>query len=645
MTLRDVPIKRKLMMVILMTTTFALLLMGGAIVAYEILTFRSTLAASTGVLAQIVGANSTGALAFDNPEDAGQVLRALGAERQITHAGIYDRDGKLFARFPASAPAEEFPPSPRADGHVYFDEHLAVFQPIAESGKRLGTIYLRASTDAMYARIRIYVALVLFAGAAAVLGAVVLSTKIQQRISRPIVQLADVARVVSTDRDYSVRATKHGADEIGDLTDAFNQMLTQIGEASEDLKKAKEAAESANSAKDHFLAVLSHELRTPLTPVLATVAMLQDDEGTPPEVRENLEVIRRNIDFEARLIDDLLDVTRVARGKLELHRQIMDVCFLVEHAVHNCRRGEASEKGLHLTFENIATETHVEADSSRLTQVFWNLLQNAAKFTPQGGNITIRIANEFADPPTNVSGHGDSAPPRPFLVISISDTGIGIEPDVLPRIFDAFEQGERARTRRFGGLGLGLAICRAIVSLHGGVLSAASGGRDQGATFSVRLQTAPALAALPPPTTDPRTIPVPNAPRSLRILLVEDHPDTAAQLQRLLTRSGHQVTCAGSVATGEIEAAAGAHNPQRQYDLVISDLGLPDGSGHDLMRALSQRYHLPGIALSGYGMETDVQESRQAGFSRHLTKPVDWNDLKVAIREVTAEMRDEAPVT
>jgi CheY-like chemotaxis protein len=380
------------------------------------------------------------------------------------------------------------------------------------------------------------------------------------------------------------------------------------------LSKAKEAAEAANNAKDNFLAVLSHELRTPLTPVLTTVAMLEEDASIPRHVGRELDLIRRNIEVEARLIDDLLDVTGIIRGKLDLHREVVDVRELLDHAMKNYCAGAAAKKNLRVSMDVTATRTRVLADSSRMTQVFWNLLQNACKFTPEGGSIDIRIYNE----PDGIN---------PEVVVEITDTGIGISPETMPRIFEPFEQGERSRTRLFGGLGLGLAISRAIVELHGGSISAQSQGQDKGSKITIRLETVDAPITRPTETAKPAAV-APTKTRHLRILLVEDHRDTADQLSRLLRRAGHEVTWAGSVKEGLARARGG------EFDILISDLGLPDGTGYDLMRDLARESGIPGIALSGFGMKEDVQNSIAAGFSRHLTKPVDWQELKTEIQKV-----------
>ena len=764
--LRDTPIKRKLMLVIMVTSSFALLLMGSAIITYEFVTFRRTLAVNMGVLAQLVASNSTAALAFQDPKSAQEVLCALSAERQITAAAIYDQKGNLFARFP-KVTSHDFPARPGPKGPRFERSHLLMYQPIMQDGTRLGTIYLQADLGEMYQRFRFYGALLLIVSACSFLGAITLTTTLQRRISLPILELAEVATAVSVRQDYSVRGTKHGNDEIGHLTEAFNQMLVAIGESNaalsaseerlrlalegsqtgtwdwnlltgritwddymyplfgrtkeefdgsvvsfltfvhpddraeleretrnalehrtdydvafrivdvdgsvrymasrgrasygndgvpvrmsgvsmdvtpikrneEELSRAKEAAEAANTAKDNFLAVLSHELRTPLTPVLAAVALLKDDHNIPPHVLREIEMIRRNIELEARLIDDLLDLTGIVRGKLQLNQQVVDVRSILEHAMHNYCDGAAAKKNLRVSMKVTATETHVLADNARMTQVFWNLLQNSCKFTPEAGSIDIRVYNEFSDTLTIADPDAPEAETSgATLVVEIRDTGIGISPENMPHIFNAFEQGERVRRRVFGGLGLGLSISRAIVELHGGSITAQSEGRDKGATLTVRLQTVspPSLAresAKPVPLDRPKP-----SLRRLRVLLVEDHADTAEQLSRLLKAAGHEVTTAGSVREAQdLIAAAEQQIPRRSFHILISDLGLPDGSGHDLMRDLVRHHRIPGIALSGYGMNDDIRDSMDAGFSRHMTKPVDWQELKSAIQKIAAE--------
>ena len=762
--LRDTPIKRKLMLVILLASGLALFLMGSALITYELITFRRSLAVNIGVLAEIVGSNSTAALAFQDAKSAKEILNALSAEHQVTAAAIYNEKGEIFAHFPTDVPLTDFSKTPRPDGYRFEGAHLEMCRPIMLEGSRLGTIYLKAGLGEMYSRFAVYGALLLAVTACASLGAIGLTTTLQKRISQPILELATVATAVSERQDYSVRATKHGADEIGQLTEAFNLMLTRIGESStaliaseerlrlalegsqtgtwdwnlftggitwddymyplfgrqkgefggtvdsfiklvhpedrvrleretacalerrenivvdfriidsngtirhmasrgrgfynaegravrmsgvsmdvtaskkneEDLSRAKEMAEAANKAKDNFLAILSHELRTPLTPVLSTVAMLEGDEKVAPHILPELEMIRRNIEVEARLIDDLLDVTGIIRGKLKLSRQVVDVRSLLEHAMHNYCAGDAARKNLRVSMNMTASKTHAMADSSRITQVFWNLLQNACKFTAPGGAIDIRVYNEFSETRPAEAAIEEAEHPGTELVVEIQDTGIGISPENMPRIFNAFEQGERAKSRVFGGLGLGLAISRAIVEMHGGSIVAESEGKDKGAKLIIRLHTVqPTSSARGAIQRPPIVSPTTTTTRQLRILLVEDHRDTAEQLTQLLKRAGHEVTCAGSIREArELIAARDDSGSERYFSILISDLGLPDGSGNDLMRDLASHHPIPGIALSGYGMKDDIRDSMAAGFSRHMTKPVDWQELKTAIQKI-----------
>jgi CheY-like chemotaxis protein len=365
---------------------------------------------------------------------------------------------------------------------------------------------------------------------------------------------------------------------------------------------------------------LSHELRTPLTPVMAVISSLERDARLPPPVQESLAMVRRNVELEARLIDDLLDLTRIAHGKLELSRRRTHLHQVLAQAVETCCGQNPDAGRLRVVKDLAAADPVVWADAPRLSQVFWNLLNNALKFTPDGGTVTVR-SRLAAD-----AGPGE-------VVVEISDTGVGIPPGALGHIFDAFEQGELGMSRRFGGLGLGLAISKAIVELHDGQLSAESAGSGQGATFTVRLPLSCRETAEAGMTPERRGA-SPASRRPLHILLVEDHTDTAEALAALLAGLGHRITVAGTVAGALAAAEQAAGALDGLIDLVISDLGLPDGSGLDLMRELAGRYRLKGIALSGYGMEEDVRQSEQAGFARHLTKPVTLDFLKDVIDQV-----------
>jgi len=358
--------------------------------------------------------------------------------------------------------------------------------------------------------------------------------------------------------------------------------------------------------------MLSHELRTPLSPVLHATALL-DEESCPASMRSTLATIRRNVQLEARLIDDLLDLARIRNGKLQLQLEPADAHDLARRAVEICE-SDIQTRNLRLTMDLRARRPQIEADPARIQQIFWNLISNAVKYTPPGGAITLRTEDDEAGK---------------TLRVEVVDTGIGIEPKRLESIFDAFEQAHRGRS---GGLGLGLAICRALATLHGGRIEAHSGGASAGATFTVTLPLARDIPAnhVAAPTAPPH----PPA-RGLRVLLVEDHADTAATLERLLNHSGYTVRTAVSV-TSAIQCIE-----ESQWDLLVSDIGLPDGSGLDLMPRFVQAAAgrpIAGIALSGFGMAEDIQRSDSAGFHEHLIKPVDFALLRKALARVAAKI-------
>jgi|GEM_PF-1949778 len=386
-----------------------------------------------------------------------------------------------------------------------------------------------------------------------------------------------------------------------------NRLLAEITDT-------KVEAEAANAAKDQFLAVLSHELRTPLTPVLLAVEEMAQERHLSPEVRHVIEMTRRNIGLEARLIDDLLDLTRIQRGKLQLQRVVIDAHDLLRSSIEICN-GDIESKQLCIILELKAARHHVHGDPARLQQVFWNLIKNSVKFTGTGGTIVFRSVNEADD----------------RIRIEVEDNGIGIHPEMLTKIFNAFEQGEKSRGRRFGGLGLGLAITKNLVEAHGGEIMAESEGTDRGARFTISLRTKEPAQIPRRSAENPRS----HVSQGLRILLVEDNEDTGALLRRILVRRGYEVELATSVGAALQCARA------TPFDLVISDIGLPDGSGLQLMEKLNRMRPIPGIAMSGFGMDDDIRRSREAGFFEHLIKPVSIAKLEEALEKLAAARSQE----
>ena len=383
-------------------------------------------------------------------------------------------------------------------------------------------------------------------------------------------------------------------------------LASELQNRQEELQKTNlELAEKARSnlAKDQFLAMLSHELRTPLTPVLASALALESEPALPQDVHESLHMIRRNVELEARLIDDLLDLTRIDQGKVQLNFEVVDAHTLLQNALEICQ-AEIDRKHLRRSINLGARKVHLRADPARLQQVFWNLINNAVKFTPSDGQISISTSN---------TSKGE-------LRVEIADTGLGIESETLPRIFDAFEQGGRTQ---LGGLGLGLAISKALVEAHEGTITAQSAGQNKGSTFTLIFPTSEKAVAQIAPAVSPKL----PAHLAMRILLVEDHEDSNRSLTNLLRRRGYHVQSALNFQSALDLGTKG------EFDVLISDLALPDGSGIDLMQTLQSTRPLLGIALTGFGMEDDVRKSREAGFQHHLVKPIDLNKLDLLIQE------------
>ncbi|MDP9175980.1 MAG: ATP-binding protein [Planctomycetota bacterium] len=397
--------------------------------------------------------------------------------------------------------------------------------------------------------------------------------------------------------DHDITDRKQRADELQNL------VLSE--------QEARRTAEAANRSKDEFIAVLSHELRTPLTPVVMTLSALETDMSLPEAMRDDVMMIRRNVELEMKLIDDLLDVTRITNGKLRMEMRPANIVTLLQNVLE-ILRSDFNTKGQKLTCKFDALETVVSGDSARLHQVFWNLLKNAIKFSPEAGQICIRTSN----------------PSPGILSVEICDSGEGIDATAMPRIFAAFEQADHGVTRKFGGLGLGLTISKAIMDLHGGTIRAQSDGKGHGSRFTLEFHTTAAVERLVERITG--TLQEKKPTNVSRVLLVDDHRDTLRVLRRLLESLGYQVATAMSV------NAALSYLATNAIDVLVSDIGLPDASGHDLMRQLRQVQNVPGVAVSGFGSEADVQNSYDAGFCAHLTKPIDLHVLHAAIQRAVA---------
>ena len=384
-------------------------------------------------------------------------------------------------------------------------------------------------------------------------------------------------------------------------------------------------AEAANRAKDEFLSILSHELRTPLNAILGWSAMLRQRTLSEDKVLRALETIERNAKSQAQLIEDILDISRIITGKLRLQVRPVNLVPVIESAIESVRLA-AEAKSIRLQSRIDSQAGPLLGDANRLQQVVWNLLSNALKFTPKDGRVEIRLER--------VNSHAE---------ITVSDTGLGISSDFLPFVFDRFRQHDSTTTRSYGGLGLGLAIVRQLVELHGGTVTVVSPGIGQGTTFTVTL---PAMI-IPQPPSDPEPLNsiVETKPRveasptleGLQILVVDDEADALELLSTILQNNGAEVIAVASVkqALTIIETAT-----DRSPDVLVSDIGMPDEDGYSLIRKLRQLEaqrggKLPAIALTAYAASDDRRQALLAGFQMHLTKPVDAAELVAVVASLT----------
>ena len=628
MRFRDLPIRRKLTLVNVLTSSIALLLASVAFIAYEVVTFRDSVARQLTVQAQIIGYNSASALVFNDREAAIQILAALRAEPHIMSATIDRKDGTVFASYTRKG-ASEPPVLPdvvmnNGSAHRFQGTRLILMQDILVDGERVGRVRVLSDLSEINARMKRYLGIVGIVFLASILAAFGISSRLQRAISGPILHLVERARIVSSEKNYSVRAIATSQDELGLLILTFNEMLSQIQHRDAVLEKARDDAEAANRAKDEFLAVVSHELRTPLTPILAWARMLRSGQLDPAASARAVESIERNIKAQAQLIGDLLDVSRIIAGKLRLDVRPIDIAPVVEAAVDSVRP-TAEVKGVRLQAVIDPRAGLVSGDSDRLQQIVWNLLANAVKFTPKDGRVQLELRR--------VNSH---------VRIVVSDTGKGISPEFLPYVFDRFRQADSSTTRVHGGLGLGLAIVRHLVELHGGRAYAESAGVGLGASFSVELplaavQRLPSAEFVHPTAEAERGVPFTPSPAlaGLRLLVVDDDLDTLQILQAILSRCGAEVRLAASVP--DALAALQGWRP----DLLISDLGMPDEDGYTLLRKVraldaNQGGNIPAVALTAYARVEDRVRALAAGFQMHVAKPIEPAELVAVVANLAA---------
>lgn len=511
---RDVPIQKKLRRITMLTTSVALLLTGVALIVYELVTYRSVMTRELMSMADVIGANSAAALTFNDPRAAEETLSALGKDSRITLAAIYTKQGNVFATHRQQHLAKEaIPVVPRANGSRFEGGRLTIFQSIILDQEKIGTLYIQADTQEAYARLRVSAMIVLGVLLTSSLVALFLASTLEGVISQPILNLAHTAAIVSEKQDYSVRVAGSSQDELGQLIDGFNEMLAQIQrrdkalheaqdqleatveERTRQLQAAKQQAEEASHHKSLFLSNMSHELRTPLNSILGFAWLLQDPAVS--SLSEQQARFARNIATSGEhllaLINDLLDVSKVEAGKLVLQFELFPLRKAIEAAIYDIRpQAKQRQQALELSMDGDMPV--ISADPTRFKQILYNLLSNAVKFGPAGGRIRVTAKMVSRSASGVLSVQPEIRNPKPetasaskFVEIAVSDTGIGIKSEDLGKLFRIFTQLEPALTKQFQGTGLGLALTKQIVELHGGSIWAASEGEGRGSTFTVRL--------------------------------------------------------------------------------------------------------------------------------------------------------------
>jgi len=615
-------ISNKLMLVIMATTCVALFACAGALLVYDLRTYRTDAIKDLGTQASIMAEVSTPALEFNDPKSAAENLQVLRTRPSILRAAIFTAKGVSFAHYEAAgnqAKPWDLTASHTA-GYRIENELIYVWQPITKDGELYGMVYLCATYDA-YKRLIRYAVILGFIMCACLGLAMLVAIWLRRAVTKPIFAVTSVALEVMQTRDFSLRAKKYTEDEIGVLSDAFNDMLTEVERRTGALEKSNEslaremaervAAEAALRAadvrKDEFLATLAHELRNPLASLSNSLEVLRLIKDRPDLAANAQNVMDRQLQQMVRLVNDLLDVSRINTGKLAISKARVDLQSVIQDAV------ESSMPLInfcgHTLFVDLPEKpVYIDADPLRLAQVFSNILNNAAKYTDRGGKITI--ASELEES---------------FITVSISDTGIGIAPEMLKNIFDMFTQADQSIERTHAGLGVGLALAKHLSELHGYQLDATSEGIGQGSRFTIKLALKSDLAPATEETLETRSL----APHK-RILLVDDNVDYITSMGELLTSLGHTVEVAHD--------GFNALDVVREFlpDIALLDIGMPGMNGYELARRLRnipETKDIVLVAITGWGQEKDIAQSHEAGFDHHLVKPVSVGQIITLIYE------------
>jgi signal transduction histidine kinase/CheY-like chemotaxis protein len=628
--LADIPIQRKLAVITALASGVALLLSGAILVTFDRQSVERAMLGQKRGAAQILAYNAATAVVFRDPDSAVKTLEALRPDAHVVCASIELADGSVFAQYTRagseSVRCARAAPSGQSSA-VFSDDELVVTEPIVFDGTSLGQLVVRSDLAERAQRFREY-ALVVLGVSALVLGIVlpVVGRIGRRSIAEPILGLARASHRIAEQADYSTRVEGGGRDEVGTLVAAFNQMLEGLRRRDDDLRAAHaelerriQEADQLNRVKDEFLATLSHELRTPLNAIVGWTHLLREGLD-PPTTERALETISRNALTQSQMVGDILDMQRITTGKLRLNLRPVDLPRLIDSAIETIRPA-ASAKEIEVKGLIQRDAGPVLGDEDRLQQVLWNLLTNAVKFTPRGGRVHVGLAK--------VDSH---------VRVTVEDTGPGLDPEFIPYVFDRFRQADSSSTRRHGGLGLGLAIVRNLVELHGGEVSAANRSEGTGALFTLKLpllSVGPVQHPRDPARRQPSAdalVEMKSAPNlhGVKVLVVDDELDSREIIAAALAACGADVTAVASAAE-----AVPALKRERPH-VLVSDIEMPEEDGYGLMRrirALKQEEGglTPAAALTAYAAAEDRMRALSAGFQIHVPKPVQPAELAAVV--------------
>jgi signal transduction histidine kinase/CheY-like chemotaxis protein len=595
-------VRARLMRVVLLTTAIAIGLAGLAMLTHDLLVYRSSWASDLSTEAAILALSTAPALEFDDQDLAQRNVSALQVRREVLVAALYTANGDLYASYVRDG--ADLPRHLRDGEFLRVHGDLAeLAQPIRRAGETLGFIYLRAAYD-VSGRIGAYLGIFFLVTLPSMAVAFLLASRLQRRITGPLDSVAAAAGEIVAHRNYAVRAKKTSNDEIGVLVDAFNNMLEEVEARSHELREA-------DRRKDEFLATLAHELRNPLAPIRHAVRLLESSEITQGQRRWAREVISRQVQRMALLLDDLLDVSRITRGRLDLKFETVELKSLVRAAVETVRPLlDAKQHALSIEVPDESTTLNV--DPLRLSQSLSNLLTNAAKYTDPGGQISLKVRLQPDE-----------------LSISVKDNGIGFDAQSFGEMFTMFAQVKSSIDRAEGGLGIGLALVKGLIALHGGTVEAMSPGLGRGSEFVIHLPNSVVVAPGEPADASGRAPIAAAGNRQLKVVVADDNRDAADSMAMILRLNGHEVWVAHS---GE-EAMQIAR--QNLPAVMILDIGMPGLSGYEVAAAVRRETwgrDVLLLAVTGWGQAGDKDKAKAAGFDHHLTKPVELDQVEQLLR-------------